>query len=149
RLLPQPAAAAIPRHGCPPRDATNRGFEGADHRGHGRIEEEELATERHKIHKKVLAFVMLVAHCVDHEIQRYADGETGVFFGVTIEIHEFPSVTQIGVVGDDDQESPIVVGYPINSWVDIVGLLPSPATETPLSLIRSLDDFIDIEKAVK
>src|SRR5215831_3950435 len=92
---------------------------------------------------------MLVAHCVDHEIQRYANGVTGVFFGITIEIHEFPSVTQIRIVGDDDHESPIVVGYPVNSWVDIVGLLPSPATETPLSLIRSLDDFIDIEKAVK
>ena len=40
-----------------------------------------------------LCFVILMAHRVDHEVQRYADCVAGIFFGITIEIHKFPGVT--------------------------------------------------------
>src|SRR5262245_30535138 len=91
----------------------------------------------------------LVTHRVNHEIERYADGVAGIFLWIAVEVHELPGVAEVGVVCNNDHKAALVVVNTVNAGFLIVGLLPGWSTIATLALIRSLDDFIDVEESMK
>src|SRR5207244_10393425 len=90
-----------------------------------------------------------VRHRVNHEIQADANGVAGILFGIAVEIHILPRVTEVGVVGNGDHQSPRLIGYSINSRLSVVALFPGSSATAALSGVRRLDDPVDVKKSVE
>src|SRR5207244_2548654 len=95
------------------------------------------------------AYSSSVRHGVDHEVQADTDGVAGILFGITLQVHEFPRVADVGVVSDCHHQSPAAVKNSINAGFGIARLLPGSAADATLILIRRLNNLVDIKKSMK
>ena len=90
-----------------------------------------------------------MSHRVDHEVETHPICLAGILLGIARQIHPLPRVSKIGVIGNQDHETAIVVGDPKNHRLDFAPLFPGLPSSAGVIDVRNLHHRVDIEERVR
>src|ERR1051325_4546393 len=90
-----------------------------------------------------------MCHGVDHKVDSYAVGVAGIFHRIAGQVHEFPGITEVCVIGHHHDETTAAIGDAINAGLLVIRLLPCWPTPAAVSAVRCLHDCIHVVEGVE